>query len=102
MSKEIKYKLTPTGTVKALGYLQTGEGFVFYTRIWWGKAPNIPAKDTLNKALESIPEPWRNDIPDRAIEGLKLLAEGRTGSEALDELIAIEAKNEQSDKKDNS
>jgi hypothetical protein len=85
-----RYKLTSVGTVRALGYLQTGEGFVFYTRVWWGYNPSKPATDTLNKALESIPEPWRNNIPDRAIKGLGLLAEGRTSSEALDELVAIE------------
>ena len=88
--QEKKYKLTSIGTVKALGFLQTGEGFVFYARVWWGHNPNKPAMDILNKALESIPEPWKNNIPDRAIEGLKLLAEGKTGSQALDELVAIE------------
>jgi hypothetical protein len=85
-----RYKLTSIGTVKALGYLQTGEGFIFYTRVWWGHNPDSPAIDILNKVLESIPEPWRNNIPDRTIEGMKLLAENRTGSEALDELVAIE------------
>lgn len=70
--------------------MQTGEGFVFYVRLFWGMNPDKSAIDMINKALEGIPEPWRNNIPERAIEGLKLLAEDKTSSEALDELATID------------
>jgi len=90
MAEKIRYKLTPLGTVEALKLLQTGEGFIFYTRLFWGTNPDRDAGELLNKALESVPEPWRNNIPERAVEGLKLLANNRTGSEALGELVAIE------------
>lgn len=88
--EEKGYALTTIGTVKALKYLQTGEGFVFYVRMFWAKNPTEDAKILLCQVIESIPEPWRGNIPDRAIAGLTLLAEGKTGEQALDELVAIE------------
>jgi len=85
-----RYKLTPIGTVKALSLLETGEGFIFYVRVWWGHNPDKSANNILNKAIESIPEPWKNNIPIRAIAGLRLLADNKTSEQALDELVAIE------------
>lgn len=89
MKRERQYKLTSTGTVAALNAVQKDSGFTFYIRIFWGHNPDKLAKTLVSKAIESIPEPWRNNISSGIINELYSIAEGRTGKEALDELVRI-------------